>query len=357
MTPAVGIGQAPVRRHASRLLGLWAAFGVMFLVIVVGGLAGGAQSSAPSPVALADIPADYLAAYQAAGQAYELDWAILAGIGKKESDHGRLVAPGVTSGWNFCGAAGPMQHGIVGLPGGPVSVGPPCPTIPGGAGGRWALIGVDADGDGVVNVYDPDDAIFGAANRLRQDGAPQDWRQAILRYNHSEEYYADVQEIADSYRDALAANAPDGNASALSLASNPRMIFTRPSQRDDLTRGLVDQRIIDVLTWITDQGYILTITSMKSDHRPCARYDAGVCVTSAHVLGRAVDIAAVNGQPCWPGTPDSSCAQIYELLVNSLRGTKYQPAQIIFGYDSWPAEPWNFAMSNHRDHIHVGYGD
>lgn len=355
MAPAVAMRHATVRRRASRLLGLSAAFGLMFLVVVVGGLAGGSQSSTPSPVALADIPADYLAAYQAAGQAYELDWALLAGIGKKESDHGRLIAPGVTSGWNFCGAAGPMQHGIVGLPGGPASVGAPCPTVPGGAGGRWAVIGVDADGDGQINVYDPDDAIFGTANRLRQDGAPTDWRQAILRYNNSEEYLADVQRTADGYRGALAASAPQGNESALALAGNPRMIFTRPSQRDDLSRGLIDQRLVDVLTWITGQGYTLTITSMRSDHRTCARYDAGVCIVSAHVVGRGVDVGAVNGQPCWPGSRERSCGLLYEVLVSSLRGTQYQPAEIIHGYDLWPTEPWNFAMFNHRDHIHLAY--
>ena len=355
MASTAAIGHATVRRRASHLIGLSAAFAAVFLMVVVGGLAGGSQSSAPSPVALADIPADYLAAYQAAGQAYELDWAILAGIGKKESNHGRLVAPGVTSGWNFCGAAGPMQHGIVGLPGGPASVGPPCPIVPRGAGGRWAVIGVDADGDGQIDVYDPDDAIFGAANRLRQDGAPTDWRQAILRYNNSEAYYADVERIADGYRGALAARVPQGNASAFALASNPRMIFTRHSQRDDLTRGLIDQRIVDVLTWTIGQGYTLTITSLRSDHRTCARYDAGICIVSAHVVGRAADIAAVNGELCWPGDRDGECGRLYELLVASLRGTRYQPGEIIFGFDLWPAEPWNFAMSNHRDHIHLGY--
>lgn len=349
------MGKAAVRRRGSRFLGLSAAFGFMFLVVVVGGLAGGSQSSAPSPVALADIPADYLAAYQAAGQAYELDWAILAGVGKKESNHGRLASPGVTSGWNFCGAAGPMQHGIVGLPGGPATVGSPCPRVPGGAGGRWATVGVDADGDGQINVYDPDDAIFGAANRLRQDGAPGDWHGAILSYNNSEAYYADVQRIAASYRGALEVSAPAGAASALALAGNPRMIFTRPSQRDDLTRGLIDQRIVDVLTWITSQGHTVTITAMRSDHRLCARYDAGICIVSAHAVGRGVDIGAVNGEPCWPGTRDRQCGRLYELLVGSLRGTQHQPAEIIHGYDLWPTEPWNFAMSNHRDHVHVAY--
>lgn len=352
---ATSVAFGPTRHRPHRLLVLWGALGAVMFVAILGGIAGGSQATGPSATALADIPANYLQAYQAAGRAYGLDWAILAGIGKKESDHGRLAAPGVTSGWNFCGAAGPMQHGIVGIPGGPPSVGPDCPAGAGGAGGRWASVGVDADGDGVVNVYAPADAIFGSANRLRQDGAPNDWHQAILKYNNSEAYFADVMRIAATYRDAASVGAPQGNASAIALASNPRMLFTLPSQRDDLTTGQIDSRIVDVLTWITGQGYTLTITSMKSDHRQCARFDSGVCITSAHIAGRAVDIAAVNGEPCWPGTPDRRCGHLYELLVNTLRGTPYQPAQIIHGYDLWPTEPWNFAMVNHRDHIHLGY--
>jgi hypothetical protein len=33
---------------------------------------------------------------------------VLAAIGKVKTNHGRLQAPGVTSGANFAGAAGPM---------------------------------------------------------------------------------------------------------------------------------------------------------------------------------------------------------------------------------------------------------
>jgi hypothetical protein len=67
----------------------------------------------PSRAATADIPAGYLRTYLAsAGRCPGLSWAVLAGIGKVESDHGRAPLPGVRSGWNFAGAAGPMQFGI-----------------------------------------------------------------------------------------------------------------------------------------------------------------------------------------------------------------------------------------------------
>jgi uncharacterized protein YkwD len=137
-------------------------------------------SQEPSGEAVADIPLDYLALYRQAAEDYGLDWAILAAIGKIETDHGRLDAPGVTSGENFAGAGGPMQF----------------------LASTWANVGVDGNGDGVKDRYDPEDAIPSAANYLKLSGAPQDYHSAILAYNHAEWYYQDVVAQADEYRAA-----------------------------------------------------------------------------------------------------------------------------------------------------------
>jgi hypothetical protein len=151
-------------------------------------------------------------------------------------------------------------------------------------------------------------------------------------------------------RNGVALPAPTAQSAALALAQNPNVRFTRQSQITDLTSGGVDPRIVDFLTWVASARAI-TITSMRSDH---SLYVAGTSRVSAHKLGRAVDIAAVNGQAC-TGVPGTECGRLYEDIVNRLRGTQYQPAQVIHGYDPWPSEAWNFAMGNHRDHIHVGY--
>ena len=58
----------------------------------------GHRGSTPSQAAAADIPANYLALYQAAAATCPgLDWTVLAGIGSAESDHGRSTLPGVHS--------------------------------------------------------------------------------------------------------------------------------------------------------------------------------------------------------------------------------------------------------------------
>ena len=68
----------------------------------------------------------------------------------------------------------------------------------GDAGNAWATYGVDGDGDGRRDVYDPADAIPAAARYLRAAGAPGDYRRAIFAYNHADWYVAEVLATADA---------------------------------------------------------------------------------------------------------------------------------------------------------------
>jgi hypothetical protein len=146
-----------------------------------------AGQPAPSRPAAADIPASYQRTYlAAAGGCPGLSWTVLAAIGKIESDHGRSPLPGVRSGWNHAGAAGPMQFGI-GV---------------GRAGNAWATYGRDFDDDGHTSVYDPGDAIPAAARYLCAAGAPGRLDQAIYAYNHSWGYVAQVKRLAHAYAGA-----------------------------------------------------------------------------------------------------------------------------------------------------------
>ena len=140
-----------------------------------------ARQAPPSRAAAADIPRAYLRLYRrAAPYCPGLSWAILAGIGKVESDHGRARLPGVRSGWNHAGAAGPMQFGIG----------------QGRAGNAWARFGRDDDHDGHRSVYDPGDAIPAAARYLCDAGAPRRLDAALYAYNPSLAYVAKVKAIA-----------------------------------------------------------------------------------------------------------------------------------------------------------------
>jgi len=63
----------------------------------------------------------------------------------------------------------------------------------------WAGYGVDANGDGVADPFNPEDAIFAAASYLRAAGAPTDWYTAVFAYNHADWYVAEVLANAQCY--------------------------------------------------------------------------------------------------------------------------------------------------------------
>jgi hypothetical protein len=149
-----------------------------------------------SPVASADIPPKYLALYRAAAARYALDWSVLAAVGKIECDHGRDPDPSCSRAGavNPAGAGGPMQF----------------------LAATWSRYGVDGDGDGLRDRWDPADAIFGAARYLRASGAPQSYTRALFAYNHAGWYVSEVLGVAKRYRAAsppptpLADGAPQG---------------------------------------------------------------------------------------------------------------------------------------------------
>jgi peptidoglycan DL-endopeptidase CwlO len=152
------------------------------------GQAASACQAQPAPsAAAATIPAAYLAGYQQAGTQYGIPWTVLAGIGEAESDQGRSHAPGVHSGQNPAGAAGPMQFGIGGLAGNTWGGAPIHPAWQHTGG-----YGIDGDHNGIVDVYDPGDAIPSAAYFLTAHGAPANIPAALFAWNHSDGYVTDV---------------------------------------------------------------------------------------------------------------------------------------------------------------------
>jgi hypothetical protein len=130
--------------------------------------------------ARAEIPPAYLHLYLLAARRYGLDWAILAGIGKVECDHGQDPDPSCTheGSVNPAGAGGPAQF----------------------LAATWSEYGVSADGHGAPDRWNPADAILAMANYLRASGAPGDYRRAIFAYNHAWWYVDEVERWAALYR-------------------------------------------------------------------------------------------------------------------------------------------------------------
>jgi len=144
--------------------------------------AGNAAQPKVSTEAANSIPANYLTWFQKVGLQYNVSWTILAGIGKVESDDGRTTLPGVTSGQNGFGAAGPMQIGIGGA-----------------SSDTWAQVATAEDGIEPPSVYDVADAIAGAAKFLVAHGVQQNPAAAIFAYNHADWYVQEVLQWASTY--------------------------------------------------------------------------------------------------------------------------------------------------------------
>jgi cell wall-associated NlpC family hydrolase len=76
----------------------------------------------------------------------------------------------------------------------------------------------DGDGDGFANVWDPADAIAGAARLLRANGAPADYRRALYTYNPADTYVAAALAKANDYRGAFAPGVSGGARTVLAWA-------------------------------------------------------------------------------------------------------------------------------------------
>jgi len=166
------------------------------------------------------IPAAALAAYQRAASVIDkadstchLSWQLIGAIGRVESNHGRadgntLNAQGVAT----PGILGPVLDGS----GGTTQIADtdagdydgnttydravgPMQFIP----STWAVVGVDADGDGQRNPQDIDDAALATAVYLCSGSTDLSTvagqERAVYRYNHSQSYVDTVLGIANAY--------------------------------------------------------------------------------------------------------------------------------------------------------------
>jgi hypothetical protein len=157
------------------------------------------------------IPPFLLPIYQAAGIQYDVPWQVLAGINEIETDYGRNLS--VSS----AGAVGWMQF----LP------------------STWKEWGVDANGDGVADPYNPVDAVFTAARYLRAAGASKNLSSAVYAYNHATWYVDSVL-----LRAKLIGGMPNGLIGALTgLVQGHFPVAARATYADNSVEKLATQKV------------------------------------------------------------------------------------------------------------------
>ena len=153
-----------------------------------------------SSCAISGVPPVLIPIYQRASAQYELGPqgpAVLAGINAVETAFGTNLGP------SSAGAVGWMQF----MP------------------ETWATYGVDANGDGVADPNNPEDAIFAAASYLKAAGMPADTYGAIFAYNHADWYVEEVLANAGCYAEEVGSN----SFSAVGLGPQIQVLRCEPA--------------------------------------------------------------------------------------------------------------------------------
>lgn len=273
-----------------------------------------------------EIPNYLMRAFEDSASRYELGrrgvWA-LAAVARLESDYGR----GMTR-------AEQAESGVMGF-----------------SRDEWKRYGVDGDGDGLVKRNEAWDAIASFARLLWSSPTIE---AGLFEHNHAAWYVDaainDAKLIAGDCETSkatwnIAFPAP---AAAVTEINLDNLQILNPAARKDIQNGLIDPRVLNLLAILT-QNHSLTVSSLRSDH--------GMMTTSGnvsnHYYGRAMDIAAVDGVSCTDMSPEGPCATVGRLLTLLPDGAG--PTELIYGFDLDGDGP-AFAMADHRDHIHAGFG-
>lgn len=152
-----------------------------------------------------EIPIEYIPVYVAAEQKYNVPWTLLAAHHRVETRFStlkKLVSPvGAEGHLQFmpCTFVGWKHPSCKGLGQGEISDKEKMnPAIIKKYGGY----GVDANGDGIADPFDIEDAIYSAAKFLSNAGIKEGkFKKAIYQYNHSDKYVEDVLFYYKQYTD------------------------------------------------------------------------------------------------------------------------------------------------------------
>lgn len=286
-------------------------------VILLSALLGGlgphyAPATAEVPVG---IPAPLDSLYPNAASSFGIPAGLLAAIGKVECDHGRDRRCASPTGPR---PIEPFES--------PQRTSPRCPS----SGGPASFAPTAGD------------IAFGFAARLADADAAGDVRGALATFDPADSYAACVMAWAVRYGWAPF----DARLLAWALLNHPN-IAVRPQGQADVRSGLVDRRVLAALLTLGTSHRLFAVGPFVSGH---SRYVAGSNRLSNHVLGRAVDVPAVDGAAIDPGNSRARAAA--ELLLTA--PDWFRPDEL--------GCPWRLALGGvvtftegHDDHLHIGF--
>jgi hypothetical protein len=309
-------------------------------------------------VAQFPVPPFLLPIYQAAGAQYDIHWQILAAINEAETGFGTNLRE------SSAGAIGWMQF----LP------------------STWQRYGVDADGDGKRDPWDPVDAIFAAARYLHASGAESSLPQAIWAYNHAGWYVDQVIDRARTFaglpdelvglltRQGFAATASIKDKLGKTSYLEPDAKLQMPGQalllddhalrhtvlnddqiemygcgRQDIVDNRIDDRVLAALEYLRLSKFDPTVSALECGHS----FFTTSGNVSEHSSGDAVDVAAVNGTSILGHQGEGSITDDVVRRLLALQGLM-KPHQIIT-LMTYPGEDNTLALPDHANHVHIGF--
>jgi peptidoglycan DL-endopeptidase CwlO len=277
------------------------------------GSANSAEQPKASTEAANSVPSNYLMWFQKVGLQYNVPWTILAGIGEVESNDGRTTLPGVTSGSNAFGAAGPMQIGIGGASSnqwGGGAIHPASEKVDG--------VATDEDGNGIASVYDPADAIAGAAKYLTEHGVQQNVPSAIFAYNHADWYVEEVLNWANTYADG-GFTVADATGSSTTGVTSGTVACTGDSELSSFVApNAIVSEAVEYAEGQLGKPYLFGGTGP-------AAYDCSGLVMEAY-LSAGVTIPRTSQQE-WAALPHVAAGQVQDGDLVFFAGSDGTPAQ------------------------------
>lgn len=360
------------------------AVGVSFVALPLGLIAATTTSAGwPAgfePAALeGEIPEPMLSAYLDAAGTWQIDWALLAAIGKLECDHGRYQAPGC---WppgtiNFAGARGPMQFlgSTWRASAGRYDLDVSGPPVPDGQG-----YATDGDGDGIADPWTPFDAVHSAARFLVALGGRNDPRLAAKGYNAGpanpnptagEGYATRAVELIAHYHALAGAGGPgapqvaivaDGYAlpfdpaglhavtSGASPPRDPEWQLVRPHHSGRvgidiaLPVGTTLYALVDAeVVWAGPAGncgYGLAIRNTDQQASITYCHLSAIDVTAGQHVAVGEPLGQSGGQPGSPGAGNSTGPHLH-LHITTPSGRRCPQALLLGLWRGWPVPTIN----------------
>jgi hypothetical protein len=220
------------------------------------------------------------------------------------------------------------------------------------AGVDWALVLAVLRADGRAGRSPAGAATLRSLSlRLARVGGSANGWAAALSYSSNTAFADRVVALRHYYRAVGLASLVYGLLSQKRdledrVLHDPRLTIY-PGGRNDVASHKVDVRVLATMLYLAETFHQVTASCLISGHRLYARPG----VISAHIYGRAVDIAALGGVSIYghqqPGGVTEQAVRALMMLPGGVL-----PTQIIsllgLGGPSFP-------LANHYDHIHVGY--